>query len=253
MKVLYILLFGSFFTHSNGQNFPYYRLQEFGLKGKVVSISENTYDAEEKFGVIQKKSVIRELSMYFDEKGRIQKKETAEQTSNGFERKTSKFIYDDNGLLKEEVNSDFKTKFKCDKNRNVIEQLVYNNAGELLEKKTYERDHLGRISGYTSTSPYGEIDKAKYLYDSRGYVIKKMYMAYDPVITQTLKYDNVGNVIELNWKSIVDLRDVYKYTYDKIGNYITSHVFRNHLNGIYGDIKTVNIDEIIERNIIYEP
>lgn len=253
MKVLCLLLFVSICTHSNGQNFPYYRLQEFGLKGKVVSISENTYDAEEKFGEIQKKSVVRELSMHFDEKGRIQTKEIAGQTSNGFERKLSTFIYDDDGIVKEEISSDFKTKFKCDRNRNVIEQLVYSNDGELLEKKTYERDNLGRIVGYTSTSPYGENEKAKYFYDSRGFVIKKTHTGYNPSENATLKYDNAGNVVEILEKDLVAVRVVYKYTFDKTGNYTTALIFRNHFNGIYGDIKTVNIDEIKERNITYVP
>ncbi len=151
------------------------------------------------------------------------------------------FKYDEKGNKIEENNYDVndslnsKLKYKYDNKGNVIEINGYDSYGWLSSKVTYKYDNKGNVIELNQYQPdpvskgldYKNILK----YDSKGYIIEKdrfnshgnFYLKY------TFKYDNKGNVIERNtydysYGSYYS-KNTYKYTFDKIGNWITETDF----------------------------
>ena len=96
-------------------------LTEENLKGKVKSITENTYEAIEKFGQIEKGDVsyyAYAVTIYNEKGDRIEENH-----------------YNSDGSLL------YKYTYKYDKKENIIEKNRYNSNGSLDEKYTYKYEY----------------------------------------------------------------------------------------------------------------
>ena len=119
-------------------------LTEENLKGKVKSITENTYEAVEKFGQIEKDITISSYFHIYNEKGN--KIEENRYNSDGRLDYKSTDKYDEKGN-KIEINYydsdgrlDYKSTYKYDEKGNNIEGNYYNSNGRLWFKHTYIYD-----------------------------------------------------------------------------------------------------------------
>ena len=133
---------------------------EENLKGKVKSYSEFTYEAEERFGKIEK----------------------GERKGNFFESDLKK-SYDEKGNIIEEnsYNSDgrlyLKYTYKYDEKGNKIEQNSYNSDGRLETKWTYKYDKKGNKieeNGYISDGILYDKYTFKYEFDKQGNWINRI-------------------------------------------------------------------------------
>lgn len=102
-------------------------LTEENLKGKVKSITENTYEAVEKFGQIEKGDVLVDSSAVYTDDGRF-------KIYNEKGNKIEENYYNSNGSLI------YKNTYKYDEKGNIIEENHYDSNGRLDSKYTYEYD-----------------------------------------------------------------------------------------------------------------
>ena len=102
-------------------------LTEENLKGKVKSITENTYEAVDKFGQIEKGDVLVDSSAVYTDDGRF-------KIYNEKGNKIEENYYNSNGSLI------YKTTYKYDEKGNNIEKNNYDSNGRLDSKYTYEYD-----------------------------------------------------------------------------------------------------------------
>ena len=98
-------------------------LSELNLNGKVESIVISSYEAEEKFGDIEKGELQSIYEEEFNDDGNI----------------VERNWYD------EEEELTFKWKFKYDDDGNMIEQKQYDKEGELTSKSKFKYDDDGKI------------------------------------------------------------------------------------------------------------
>lgn len=105
-------------------------LTEENLKGKVKSITENTYEAVDKFGQIEKGDILVDSSAVYTDDGHF-------KIYNEKGNKIEENYYNSNGSLI------YKNTYKHDKNVNIIEECRYNKFGRLREKDTYKYDENG--------------------------------------------------------------------------------------------------------------
>ena len=103
-------------------------LTEENLKGKVKSITENTYEAVDKFGQIEKGDVLVDSSAVYTDYGRF-------KIYNEKGNKIEENRYDSDGSL------DFKDTYKYDEKGNKIEINNYNSDGRLDSKTTYKYEY----------------------------------------------------------------------------------------------------------------
>ena len=169
-------------------------LTEENLKGKVKSITENTYEAVDKFGQIEKGDVLVDSSAVYTDDGRF-------KIYNEKGNKIEENYYNSNGSLI------YKNTYKYDEKGNKIEENYYNSNGRLYSKTTYKYDEKGnKIEEYH----YDEDGKFNYKY--------------------TYKYDEKGNKIEENWYdsdgSLYE-KHTYKYEYDKNNNWTQRIQYKN--------------------------
>ena len=168
-------------------------LTEENLKGKVKSITENTYEAVEKFGQIEKGDVLVDSSAVYTDDGHF-------KIYNEKGNKIEENYYNSNGRLYS------KTTYKYDEKGNMIEDNFYDsNDGSLIYKNTYKYDEKGnKIEEYH----YDEDGKFNYKY--------------------TYKYDEKGNNIEKNnYDSNGRLDSKYTYEYDKNNNWTQRIEYKN--------------------------
>ena len=102
-------------------------LTEENLKGKVKSITENTYEAVDKFGQIEKGNVLVDSSAVYTDDGRF-------KIYNEKGNKIEENYYNSNGRLI------YKNTYKYDEKGNIIEENHYDSNGRLDSKYTYEYD-----------------------------------------------------------------------------------------------------------------
>ena len=107
-------------------------LTEENLKGKVKSITENTYEAVDKFGQIEKGDVLVDSSAVYTDDGRF-------KIYNEKGNKIEENYYNSNGSLI------YKNTYKYDEKGNKIEENYYNSNGRLYSKTTYKYDEKGNM------------------------------------------------------------------------------------------------------------
>ena len=161
------------------------------IQGKVLSYSEFSYEAENRFGNIEKGERNRQFSIEYDHQIKYDEKGN-EIEYNG---------YNSDGSL------DFKYTYKYDEKRNKIEENSYHSDGSLARKWTYKYNEKGnKIEGNE--------------YNSDGSLDSKW----------TNKYDEKGNEIEYNGYNSdgsLNSKKTYKYQFDKQGNWIKRIEFTN--------------------------
>ena len=168
-------------------------LTEENLKGKVKSITENTYEAVDKFGQIEKGDVIVDSSAVYTDDGRFK-------------------IYNEKG--------------------NKIEENYYNSNGRLYSKTTYKYDEKGNMieDNFYDSDDGSLIYKNTYKYDEKGNKIEEYHYDEDGKFNYkyTYKYDEKGNIIEENhYDSNGRLDSKYTYEYDKNNNWIQRIEYKN--------------------------
>ena len=212
LSVLCLASYGQLEKKSEKKN----DLTEENLKGKVKSIKENTYEAVEKFGQIEKGDALYDDDAFpftiYNEKGN--KIEENHYYSDGSLLDKYTYKYDENGN-KIEVNNYYsdgrlilKITYKYDENGNNIEECYHYEDGILSEKHTYKYDENGNI-----------IERNDYNFSSS---LDKKY---------TYKYDEKGNIIEINNYNSdgrLDSKYTYKYKYDKNNNWIQQVEYKNN-------------------------
>ena len=242
-------------------------LTEENLKGKVKSITENTYEAVDKFGQIEKGDVsyyAYAVTIYnekgnkieenhYNSYGMLYEKYTYKYDENGnnieechYEdgilSKKHTYKYDENGnnIQKRRYyykNGKFNSKssytYKYDENGNNIEECHYLTDGKIDYKTTYKYDEKGNkieICRYD----YDNLSyKYTYKYDEKGNNIEKnkYYSSGNLNYKSTYKYDENGNKIEENSYDFIhrfDYKDTYKYEYDKNNNWIQQVTYENN-------------------------
>ena len=168
-------------------------LTEENLKGKVKSITENTYEAVDKFGQIEKGDVLVDSSAVYTDDGRF-------KIYNEKGNKIEENYYNSNGSLI------YKNTYKYDEKGNKIEENYYNSNGRLYSKTTYKYDEKGNM-----------IEDNFYDSDDGSLIYKTTY-----------KYDEKGNIIEENhYDSNGRLDSKYTYEYDKNNNWTQRIEYKN--------------------------
>ena len=168
-------------------------LTEENLKGKVKSITENTYEAVEKFGQIEKGDVLVDSSAVYTDDGHF-------KIYNEKGNKIEENYYNSNGSLI------YKNTYKYDEKGNKIEENYYNSNGRLYSKTTYKYDEKGNM-----------IEDNFYDSDDGSLIYKNTY-----------KYDEKGNNIEKNnYDSNGRLDSKYTYEYDKNNNWTQRIEYKN--------------------------
>lgn len=202
-------------------------LQKMNLNDKVKSISEFSYEAIDKFGVISKGKKIREspfeIDKYilFNEVGNQVEEDHYNSEGNLF--LTYTFEYDDKGNQVEwnthysASNLDEKLIYKYDSKGRKIEMIKYNSSGSLDVKCTYKYDEQGNLIDWNTFNEFG------YKYDEQGNVIDwNAFNEFGKLINKTIyKYDDIGNQIEMKWyDSDGNILARHTYNYDDKGNKI---------------------------------
>ena len=168
-------------------------LTEENLKGKVKSITENTYEAVDKFGQIEKGNILVDSSAVYTDDGHFK-------------------IYNEKG--------------------NKIEENYYNSNGRLYSKTTYKYDEKGNNieDNFYDSDDGSLIYKNTYKYDEKGNKIEEYHYDEDGKFNYkyTYKYDEKGNNIEKNnYDSNSRLDSKYTYEYDKNNNWTQRIEYKN--------------------------
>ena len=168
-------------------------LTEENLKGKVKSITENTYEAVDKFGQIEKGDILVDSSAVYTDDGHFK-------------------IYNEKG--------------------NKIEENYYNSNGRLYSKTTYKYDEKGNMieDNFYDSDDGSLIYKNTYKYDEKGNKIEEYHYDEDGKFNYkyTYKYDEKGNNIEKNnYDSNGRLDSKYTYEYDKNNNWTQRIEYKN--------------------------
>ena len=252
--------------------------EEFGLKGNVKSLKENSYKKVEKFGeIVKEKSrrpyFIRDFYYIFNKKGNLINKN--EYTSDESEYTESIFKYNRKGEVTTKKSEDTMviltantvkchTIYKYDNYGNIIEQVFYKSSNNsFLSKYTYIYNKEGNKieQNYFSESIDKLQTKRKYKLDDKGNIIEENYYESSGKLQYRYlsKYDDKGNKIEFQsfkpdgsfgyystfeydkyGNLIYKAGYTYKYEYDKNENWISKIEFNDNVEG-----------HTIEREIVY--
>ena len=146
LSVLYLVSYGQLEKKSEKKN----DLTEENLKGKVKSIKENTYEAVEKFGKIEKGNVFYDgfsspSTIIYNEKRDKIEQNNYNSDSRLDSKTTYKYDEKGNNIEKNNYYSDgslnYKTTYKYDEKGNKIEENWYDSDGSLYEKHTYKYEY----------------------------------------------------------------------------------------------------------------
>jgi len=230
-----------------------------GFKGKVKLVKYSNYDAESKFGEINKgiRSSFGEDNRYyyFNEKG--VKIEEGEYDFHGQIQRKKLYKYNENGNLIETKDFNLKdeyigkTIYKTDDNKNLIETNDFNSKDEFIGKTLYIRDDKENAIETNSYDSKGNLySKLKSEYDTKGRVLEVISYGLENKLKEKtyIKYDGKGRIIEIkvitdgsviiknfNYENkekddltlMVKYEDyltmsktIYRYKYDENGNWI---------------------------------
>ena len=199
------------------------------LQGKVLSLSEFSYEAKDRFGNIEKGERKRQSSYEYDQQIKYDEK------GNKIERNS----YNSDGSL---VN---KWTYKYDEKGNRTEANTYNSDGSLNLKLIFKYDEKGNITelnGYISDGSL--VRKDAYKYDEKGNKIEHKNYDSDGSLyfKYTHKYDEKGNEIEYNgYNSDGSLDSKWTYKYDEKGNVIEMNEYNS--DGSLGRKNSYKYDE----------
>ncbi len=169
----------------------------YNLYGKVKSFKKTTYDAEEKFGNIEKgvRSIIGDNNqVIFNIKG--SKLEENKYYRNGRILRKNVYKYDEKGdvIEENEYDSDGKLSdkiiYKYDKKGNLIETNRYYADGSLLSKGVFKYNQKGNKIETNTYYPNGNLD-SKLLYDEKGNTIEMTL--FNSEYKFEYVFDNEGN------------------------------------------------------------
>lgn len=217
---------------------------EQNLNGNVRSLTEVTYEAIERFGIIEKGGRLEDFryinyQLEFDEKGNLTERRGYNQDEslsfktnykyNDKGYKTELSVYNPDGSLR------YKTIFKTDELGKIIEEYGYDSEGSLERVEKHEYNDNGKIIETKSYKPDGTLfTQMTHKYDEKGNTIERCLRLpnleeYD--IKNVYKHDDKGNVIEENLfhasNNISSKKTTYEYEFDQSGNYIKKIVFEN--------------------------
>ena len=247
------------------------------LKGKVKSITENKYEAVEKFGDVQK-GKLKEVgnSYVFNNVGNViefkdfhldgtnRTKETYKFNVNGKRVESNRvwakwknnkessdkgtFIYDSNGHCIE--TNDYDEKGNISRKRKLIEEDSYDKEGKLESKVIYKYDDSGNNiewKSYTDKAETNLYAQHIYTYNENGNVTTEIWITPNDSRRQywkiTYKYDKYNNIIERDCydkEGTLLSKLIYKYVYDNQLNWTTKTEYEKD-----------EATEITERTIVY--
>ncbi|MGE0021491.1 MAG: hypothetical protein AB7S72_17590 [Draconibacterium sp.] len=207
-------------------------LTEKNLKGRVKSITESRYNAIEKFGEVEKDSLIDTTVFVYDEKGNSNFTDRDRYKSNDpnckFDERGNPIEYTTTGKY---INN-WKYKLKWDDKNRVIEHCVFDNYGNLNLKRTFKFDDKGNKieEGWQSAS---HSDPTKFTYrkhinkydDENNLISKFIEDNIDGSLSpeETYKYDAKGNMVEEKHFSDGSIFSIKKCTYDNVGKLIETN------------------------------
>ncbi len=223
----------------------------YDVSGKVKNIQEITYRATEKFGVIEKGDVLSVSELKYNTLGKVAEKWTTLSDSSHY--LSASYKYDGNGKCIEsgEYNKDggliHKYTYSYEGSAgNITDVSEYNKDGKLYHKWVYRYSPLGRlldksyyedghlVGSYTykfnsqnnkvseeAKLTNNEVEGKKvFTYDSKDKSIRVTYSTNSELernaYSAAENYDSKGELVEFFKGS--DML-IYKYTYDKQGNW----------------------------------
>ena len=193
------------------------------LQGKVLSLSEFSYEAKDRFGNIEKGKFKRydwENDFYLDSDFQIK-----------YDEKGNKDVLNIYSHIDRQVIA--KYVYQYDENGNMTEMNIRSKYGSLKNKFFYKYDENGNMTEENRYDSDGiKYGKDTYKYDEKGNKIEEnMYNSDGSLRSKdTYKYDEKGNKIEENmYNSDGSLRskNTYKYEFDKQGNWIKKIEFKD--------------------------
>ena len=206
--------------------------EKFNLRGKVKSITSTEYKTVEKFGEVQRDSLIsKEISKYND-KGNVT--EIASYDSDGSIKQKQTKKYNDKENVIEHVRYksggalDCKETYRYNKKGILIEYVRYKSDGALDCKETYRYNKKGSLIEHVRYKSGGELDcKETYSHNKKENKKEKKHIRYASdgslyvKYSEIYKYDKKANLIELiRYKSGGALYWKETYRYNKKGSLI---------------------------------
>lgn len=214
--ILFVML--SFHNYENNEDND---LKKNGLKGKVKTLREVTFEVDDKFGKIEKTKKVDDIEYFFDYKGNIIKEQK----------------YNQMGMVDFIVKSEFDVKTNKIKSKSIIinsslsSKIIYNydEANKLIQEKEYESNgdlHFKTLYNY-SNNKLSEV--VKYSYDKE---IKK-FEIWDKV---TYQYNQHGLISQEIYETfyLKQSTDKTDYLYNDKGKLIVE----NYVNGSLSRLNT---------------
>lgn len=214
-------------------------LKKENLSGRVKSVKEAHYGADEKFGEVIKKEKHKQVDFYFNEDGffleNMSKSYLTEISS--FDNTTREtFKYNKEGkIIRKSFFSDFfsesetLTSYKYDDRGNLIEEKANKVTGELLSRDTYTYDDRNnKIEEKIMNSKEKVLWKRVFKYDSKGNNIEKTEYNSDGELDSKniYKYDDRNNLIEESeYNSDGNLENKNVFKFDIKGNLIEEFTY----------------------------
>lgn len=235
MRKLIFFISASFLFSCNGTSRKKSDLYLENLKGKVSVVRQTTYEAEEKFGEVEKGRIKLKSVVKYNKSGFIE--ESLEYDSYGELKAKSLFKYDDNGRLIEQNNYDgygkLYTKQKCAYNdKGVLEsQTIYNSDGDMDGKFIFKYDENRNMNEFSVADNSGEIKMlTKQVNDKRGFPVEmEIFESNTLRYKDSYAYDKEYNrITSIRYNADGGLKDkmTFKYvSYDKKGNWLIQYEF----------------------------
>jgi hypothetical protein len=231
MKQLVIIILVFLISSLSANSQDKIHREEFGLKGNVKSVKENSYKKVEKFGeIVKEKSrrvyFMRDFYYIFNKKGNIINKN--EYTTDESDYHKYIFKYNRKG---EVTTKKLESTIVISSMKNTVKFHTiykYDNYGNIIEQVFYKSSNNSFLSKYT------------YIYNKEGNKIEQNY--YDESIDKLdkkrkYKLDDKGNVIEENYyESSGKLKYKYLSKYNEKGNKIEDQTFKPDGSLVYRDI-----------------
>ncbi|KAA3439618.1 hypothetical protein [Rufibacter hautae] len=217
-KVCLIFVLGwicSFESHSQKKN----TLDEYNLKGNVVSVHENTYKAE-----------------YRSDKWEVGEKDWTGHGQSNFDKEgniTELIEFDQNDrILKRHI-------FKYDKDGFVKESITSDSASKLITKQVHVRDSKNRVETVKSYDAKGEPGLAKIIeYNESGKpIVEKLTDGKGKVFTyHKSKWEGDSIEVQSHYSSSNELEATIYLGRDKVTKEITEILILRPDNAIINDI-----------------
>lgn len=166
------------------------------IKGKVKSLSIQTYKAIEKFGQVQEGALLDVKTMTYDRRG---------------------YIIDNDELVRHNTY-----KYSFNEDNLPVERNEYNADSALVGKETYAYDKKGNKIMATLYGADGTLQvKTVFKYDDNGNAIEESnYDSKGAFVSKFIyKYDDTGKPVEYNgYREDGKLMNRFLYRYDETGN-----------------------------------